>query len=209
MRVEEQGRFLAEREYATDQLRNEATVASKSEADMRAEFTETENRRKVAHETLRARSPSSRSSCGSRRSERAKLQRDIETMRREAESAWATERMENAVMRERINDVAAEVARLTSVLEGPGNPIEAILADSGRPAAAPVSSNGNGNGAAPARRRLARRPHPRAADPRLAPAAAKRGVRRPSRDLGEKARPGSLALALAAAALNPAFWSGA
>ena len=29
--------------------------------------------------------------------------------------------MENAVLRERINDVAAEVARLTSVLEGPGS----------------------------------------------------------------------------------------
>ena len=31
-------------------------------------------------------------------------------------------------MRERINDVAAEVVRLTSVLEGPNSPIESILA---------------------------------------------------------------------------------
>ena len=36
--------------------------------------------------------------------------------------------MENALLRERINDVAAEVARLTAVLEGPGSPIESMLA---------------------------------------------------------------------------------
>jgi hypothetical protein len=30
-------------------------------------------------------------------------------------------------LRERINDVAAEVARLTAVLEGPGSPIETML----------------------------------------------------------------------------------
>ena len=49
-------------------------------------------------------------------------------MKREVEATWATERMENAVLRERINDVAAEVARLTSVLEGPGSPIDTMLA---------------------------------------------------------------------------------
>jgi hypothetical protein len=43
--------------------------------------------------------------------------------------------MENALLRERINDVAAEVARLTVVLEGPNSPIEAILAESPRLAA--------------------------------------------------------------------------
>ena len=49
-------------------------------------------------------------------------------MKREAETAWAAERVENALLRERINDVAAEVARLTAVLEGPGSPIETMLA---------------------------------------------------------------------------------
>ena len=52
-------------------------------------------------------------------------------MRREAEAAWAAERVENALLRERINDVAAEVVRLTSVLEGSGSAIEAILAEEG------------------------------------------------------------------------------
>ena len=49
-------------------------------------------------------------------------------MKRETEQAWSSERTENALLRERINDVAAEVARLASALEGPNSPIDAILA---------------------------------------------------------------------------------
>ena len=49
-------------------------------------------------------------------------------MKRETEEAWASERVENSLLRERINDVAAEVARLASALEGPDSPIDAILA---------------------------------------------------------------------------------
>ena len=49
-------------------------------------------------------------------------------MKREAEATWASERVENALLRERINDVAAEVARLTATLEGPGSTIDTILA---------------------------------------------------------------------------------
>jgi cell division septum initiation protein DivIVA len=36
--------------------------------------------------------------------------------------------MENALLRERINDIAAEVAKLAMQLEGPNSPIEAMLA---------------------------------------------------------------------------------
>jgi len=43
-------------------------------------------------------------------------------------------------LRERINDVAAEVVRLTSVLEGSGSAIEAILAEES------VRLHGNGAG---------------------------------------------------------------
>ena len=45
----------------------------------------------------------------------------LSAMKREAEATWASERVENALLRERINDVAAEVARLTAALEGPGS----------------------------------------------------------------------------------------
>ena len=145
-RVDEQNRFLAEREYASDQLRTEAQAAHKIEADIRAELADTENRRKVMTEALRAEKALVEEQLRQAQDERAKLQRDMETMRREAETAWASERMENAVMRERINDVAAEVARLTSVLEGPGNAIDAILAsETTRPQASAGSNGSNGH----------------------------------------------------------------
>jgi chromosome segregation ATPase len=71
--------------------------------------------------------------------ERDKLQREIAAVKRDAENAGAYERMESAVLRERIDEVAAEVVRLTATLEGPGSPIETIL-NAGKPAA------GSGNG---------------------------------------------------------------
>ena len=67
------------------------------------------------------------------------LQRETAAMKRDAENAGAYERMENAVLRERIDEVAAEVARLTATLEGPDSPIEAILG-----AARPAAASGNG-----------------------------------------------------------------
>jgi chromosome segregation ATPase len=71
--------------------------------------------------------------------ERDKLQREIAALKRDAENAGAYERMESAVLRERIDEVAAELVRLTAALEGPGSPIEGIL-NASRPAAA----SGNG-----------------------------------------------------------------
>ncbi len=58
----------------------------------------------------------------------AALARELAAHKRETEESWASERVENALLRERINDVAAEVARLASALEGPNSPIDAILA---------------------------------------------------------------------------------
>ena len=46
------------------------------------------------------------------------------------------------MLRERINDVAAEVARLTATLEGPDSPIATILGDGARAEAAPAAGNG-------------------------------------------------------------------
>src|SRR5205823_14222289 len=68
------------------------------------------------------------------RDERAKLQRDINAIQQQAESSWQTERMENALLRERINDIAAEVAKLAMQLEGPNSAIEAMLAAEPAPA---------------------------------------------------------------------------
>ena len=142
MRADEQGRLLGERDYVAAQLRSETQAAARKEADMRAEFTEAENISKAGTERLRAEKIMLESQLKRGEEERAKLLRDIDGIRREAETASATERMENAVMRDRIADLAAEMARITSLIEGPGNPIETILAESAR-----AGSNGAGNGA--------------------------------------------------------------
>jgi chromosome segregation ATPase len=145
-RLDEQSRFLADREFVADRLRTEAASAQKTEADVRAELAEADTRHRFATEALRAEKALVEDQLRQSGEERTKLQREIAQMKRDAESAWANERMENAVLRERINDVAAEVARLTATLEGPQSPIEKILsADAARPAAAASG----GNGAAP------------------------------------------------------------
>ena len=57
--------------------------------------------------------------------------------------------MENALLRERINDIAAEVAKLAIQLEGPNSAIEAMLAAEPTVPAkpAPKAANGAANGA--------------------------------------------------------------
>ena len=125
-RLDEQGRFLADNEFASDRLRNEATSAQKTEAEVRAALAQSENRHRLATEGLRAEKAQSRAVAPFRGRARQAAARD-RGMKREAESGWASERVENAVLRERINDVAAEVARLTATLEGPDSPIDAII----------------------------------------------------------------------------------
>jgi chromosome segregation ATPase len=131
-RLDEQSRFLAEREYSSDQLRNVASEAQKTEADVRAELAETHSRLRVSTDNLRAEKALVEGQLRLAQDEREQLQREISAMKRQAESTWASERMENAVLRERINDVAAEVARLTSALEGPGSAITSMLGEAGR-----------------------------------------------------------------------------
>ncbi len=69
-------------------------------------------------------------------------------MKRDAELTWAAERVENALLRERINDVAAEVARLTATLEGPGSPIESMLVEAASAARARRAANSRDEAAA-------------------------------------------------------------
>ncbi len=142
-RLDEHERLAADRESSAEQYRNQLAAAGTTEAAIRAELAERETHHRVSAETLIAEKAVAEEQLKLAHQERDQLRRDIVTMKQEAESAWATERMETAVMRERINDVAAEVARLTAQLEGPSSPIEAILAgETGR--AIGGGSGGNG-----------------------------------------------------------------
>jgi chromosome segregation ATPase len=80
--------------------------------------------------------------------ERDRLQRELAGLKRDVQNAITDESKENAVLRERINDVAAEVVRLTATLEGPDSPIGAIL-EAGPAAATAGGANGASPPAAP------------------------------------------------------------
>ncbi|MFZ0990108.1 MAG: hypothetical protein WAN27_20545 [Xanthobacteraceae bacterium] len=128
-RLGEQGRMLAERDYQVDRMRSELDAARKAEADLRSELASSGSRSNTAVDRFRAEIAELEAQLAAAIDQRNKLQRDIGTMKRDTESTWATERVENALLRERINDVAAEVARLTAALEGPGSPIESMLVE--------------------------------------------------------------------------------
>jgi chorismate mutase len=128
-RLGEQGRLLAERDYLLDRTQAELEAVRKTEGDLRSELSASGNRSSGAVDRFRTEISQLEAQLGAAIDERTKLQREISTMKRDAESTWAAERVENALLRERINDVAAEVARLTAALEGPGSPIESMLVE--------------------------------------------------------------------------------
>jgi chorismate mutase len=128
-RLGEQGRLLAERDYLLDRTQAELEAARKTETDLRSELSASGNRSSGAVDRFRTEISELEAQLAAAIDERTKLQREISTMKRDTESTWAAERVENALLRERINDVAAEVARLTAALEGPGSPIESMLVE--------------------------------------------------------------------------------
>ncbi|WP_425987652.1 hypothetical protein [Afipia sp. DC4300-2b1] len=144
-----QGKILAEREYENTLLRQQAEAAKQTEQKLREDMASGTGN-SAALEKLRAEKASLEEQLTVARDERAKLQRDINLIQQQAESSWSTERMENALLRERINDIAAEVAKLAVTLEGPDSPIEAILAsEEQKPAISTIVKATTANGAAP------------------------------------------------------------
>jgi chromosome segregation ATPase len=134
-RLATQGKLLAERDYENNQLRQTNEGSERAIKELRVEIAALSGgKSSAAFETMRAEKAALEEQLGTARDERAKLQRDINAIQQQAESSWATERMENALLRERINDIAAEVAKLAMQLEGPNSPIEALLAaEAGQP----------------------------------------------------------------------------
>ena len=127
-RLATQGKLLAEREYESNQLRQLNATLERTALELREEIAGMNGGKSPAIEKLRAEKAAVEEQLRLARDERSKLQRDINAIQQQAESSWAQERMENALLRERINDIAAEVAKLAMQLEGPNSPIEAMLA---------------------------------------------------------------------------------
>ena len=109
-------------------MREELEGARKIEGDLRTAVIEIEGRSNSATQNIRTENTQLQAALAHARDERDRFARDLGAMKRETEETWASERVENALLRERINDVAAEVARLASALEGPNSPIDALLA---------------------------------------------------------------------------------
>jgi chromosome segregation ATPase len=144
-RLMQQSRLLAQSEIEIKHLEERIEAGMKTETGLREAIAELDGRTSNAAERLKTEKTQLIAELDRTREERDRLSRDLAGIKRETEEAWASERVENALLRERINDVAAEVARLASALEGPNSPIDAILAaesarDRGTPA---VVSTGN------------------------------------------------------------------
>jgi chromosome segregation ATPase len=151
-RLATQGKLLAERDFENNQLRQANEAAERTLKELRGEIDLTNSGKWPTLDKLKTEKAALEEQLRVTRDERAKLQRDINAIQQQAESTWATERMENALLRERINDIAAEVAKLAMQLEGPHSAIEAIL-DSEQATARPAARLANGapaNGAAAA-----------------------------------------------------------
>ncbi len=71
------------------------------------------------------------------------LRAEVGDLRQQAQNGWDEERMENALLRERLNDVAAEVARMTMALDEPSPELPNII-DQDAPVAAGETAQENG-----------------------------------------------------------------
>jgi chromosome segregation ATPase len=152
-RLATQGKMLAERDFENNSLRQQNEAAERTAKELHGEIaTLADSGKSPALEKLRSEKAAVEEQLRIARDERAKLQRDINAIQQQAESSWATERMENALLRERINDIAAEVAKLAMQLEGPNSPIETMLAaaDPAVPAKVAKPANGAAAPSAPA-----------------------------------------------------------
>src|SRR6201995_527599 len=138
-RLATQGKLLAEREFENNQLRQSGAAAERTMQQLREQIAQGDSGKLPALEKLKTEKAALEEQLRVTRDQRSKLQRDINAIQQQAESNWATERMENALLRERINDIAAEVAKLAMQLEGPHSAIDAILS-----AAEPAARAANG-----------------------------------------------------------------
>jgi chromosome segregation ATPase len=72
--------------------------------------------------------------------ENKKLRYDVDGLERTKAEDWDEERRENALLREQINDLAAEVVNLTMMLDGPNSPIRTALSQNGAESAASAAT---------------------------------------------------------------------
>jgi chromosome segregation ATPase len=95
--------------------------------DARDKLAETDRRHAAAMDALLTEKSQVEEQLAQSRGECAALVQEMAILKRQVESTWASERMANALLRERINDVAGEVVRVAHALEGLGLPFETMI----------------------------------------------------------------------------------
>jgi chromosome segregation ATPase len=134
--------LLATRESEIANLRHAQEEARTMITTMRNELSAKAGRA-LTVERLRNEKAAAEQEMREAQDERAQALRELATVRAQAENAWEVDRMENALLRERIDDIASEVARLALTLEGPNGTIaEILLSDARSPAGATPSLAG-------------------------------------------------------------------
>jgi chromosome segregation ATPase len=120
---------IAAREAEVVNLRHALDEARTMLTTMRNELAAKAGRA-LTVERLRSEKAEAEQALREAQEERAEALRELAAIRTQAESSWEVDRMENALLRERIDDIAGEVARLALMLEGPHGPIANLLATS-------------------------------------------------------------------------------
>ena len=108
--------FELEAEVAQTTLRMEALLKDASGENIENAVATFESERQELRDELKA-----------AQEERDAVKAELDSMLMSNGEDWQVERRENAVMRERINDLAAQVTSMTASLEGPDSPINKAI----------------------------------------------------------------------------------
>lgn len=106
-----------EAKLASATLRTEALLSDASNENVSKAMEQLNAERKELEKKLQAVT-----------TERDSFQAQATANSQAASADWETERKENAILRERINDLAAQVTAMTAAIEGPESPIHDIIA---------------------------------------------------------------------------------
>jgi chromosome segregation ATPase len=139
--------MIAARDASLEASAQSLDISKNEILSLHREVDETGRSYTATIESLKAEKSMLEGALSQLRDDRARLQQEVGQLKQEAETAWNNERLDSALLRERINDVAAEVARLAANLEGSDSPIERILAETPPPPppSAPTISRQNGS----------------------------------------------------------------
>lgn len=124
-RREQQARDEAEEARGRVEAERDALKTKMAAQAMRS--TETAKGLRETAETLKAEKGLLEGSLAQAREDRERIQRELSALKRDIEAAKARDGRDAALLRDRVSEVAAEVARVAQRLEGPNSRIEQML----------------------------------------------------------------------------------